>query len=230
MRYIEKHAEPKSLTAYKKQPNAYYDGCNKEDIRKRLLEDQGYLCAYCMRRIPREITAKDGSVVKQMKIEHWFPESQCTEQQELDFHNMLGVCMGNDGHPYRETTCDVHRGNKILTVNPLDRDMVKKIRYNTHTGEILSDNAQINDDLNNTLNLNYEGRDFSLPLNRRNALEACLTKIRAASRRKQGTQGDWRKPLLQKMLKAYESKDADGKYIEYSGIVIWYLRKKLEAR
>lgn len=41
------------------------------------------------------------------------------------------------------------------------------------------------------------------------------------------TQGDWRKPLLQKMLKAYESKDTDGKYIEYSGIVIWYLRKRL---
>lgn len=35
---------------------------------------------------------------------------------------------------------------------------------------------------------------------------------------------------MQKMLKAYERKDANGKYIEYSGIVIWYLRKKLEAR
>lgn len=34
MRYIEKHAEPDSLTAYKKQANAYYDGCNKADIRE----------------------------------------------------------------------------------------------------------------------------------------------------------------------------------------------------
>lgn len=31
MRYIEKHAEPKSLAEYKKQANAYYDGCNKAD-------------------------------------------------------------------------------------------------------------------------------------------------------------------------------------------------------
>ena len=232
MRYIEKHAEPRSLTAYKQQPHAYYDGCNKEDIRKRLLEDQGYLCAYCMRRIPEEITveddmkAEDGIVKKaqKMKIEHWLPESQCTEQQKLDFHNMLGVCMGNAGHPYRETTCDAHRKDKILTINPLDRDMVKKIRYNTHTGEILSDDTQINDDLNNTLNLNYEGSDFSLPLNRRNALAVCLTKIQVQSRNKPG---NWRKSLLQKMLKAYENKDTNGKYIEYSGIVIWYLRKKL---
>lgn len=77
------------------------------------------------------------------------------------------------------------------------------------------------------MNLNYEGSDFSLPLNRRNALAVCLTKIQFQSRNKSGT---WRKSLLQKMLKAYERKDANGKYIEYSGIVIWYLRKKFEAR
>ena len=45
MRYIKKGMEPRSLTKYKLQSNAYYDGCNKADIRKRLLEDQGYLCA-----------------------------------------------------------------------------------------------------------------------------------------------------------------------------------------
>ena len=224
MRYIEKHAEPKSLTAYKKHANAYYDGCDKDDIRKQLLEDQGYLCAYCMRRIPEKIAAKNGSIIDKMKIEHWFPESQCSEQQKLDFRNMLGVCMGNAGHPHSETTCDVHRKDKILTINPLDRDMVKKIRYNTHTGEILSDDDQINKDLNSTLNLNYEGSDFSLPLNRRNALDACLDRIRVLSRNKSGA---WRKSLLKRMLRVYESKDADGKYLEYSGIVIWYLRKRL---
>lgn len=73
MRYIEKHAEPKSLAEYKKQKNAYYDGCNKADIRRRLLEDQGYLCAYCMRRISDESSVDGG--VPPMKIEHWFPES-----------------------------------------------------------------------------------------------------------------------------------------------------------
>ena len=98
MRYIEKHAEPKSLAEYKKQVNAYYDGCNKSDIRKRLLEDQGYLCAYCMRRIYDESSVDGG--VPPMKIEHWFPESQCSEFQKLDFRNMLGVCMGNAGQPY----------------------------------------------------------------------------------------------------------------------------------
>ena len=32
MIYIQKGKEPASLTAYKKQAHAYYDGCNKDDI------------------------------------------------------------------------------------------------------------------------------------------------------------------------------------------------------
>lgn len=61
MRYITKGREPSSLTQYKKQSGAYFDGTNKEDIRQALLEEQGYLCAYCMCRISAE----------NMKIEHW---------------------------------------------------------------------------------------------------------------------------------------------------------------
>lgn len=56
MRYIEKHAEPDSLTAYKKQANAYYDGCNKADIRERLLQDKGTFvrtaCAVYLKKLP----------------------------------------------------------------------------------------------------------------------------------------------------------------------------------
>ncbi len=33
MIYIQKKNEPRSLTQYKKQKYAYFDGCNKEDIR-----------------------------------------------------------------------------------------------------------------------------------------------------------------------------------------------------
>lgn len=224
MRYIEKHAEPDSLTAYKKQANAYYDGCNKADIREHLLKDQGYLCAYCMRRIPEKSFVPGGVV--QMKIEHWLPESQCSEAQKLDFRNMLGVCMGNAGHKEAETTCDSHRHDKPLKINPLDRQLVQQIKYETRTGRIFSDDKQIDDDLNHTLNLNYEGRDFSLCSNRRNALEACLEKLRELTKGKSGT---WSRTVLQKMLKSYENKDKEGKYREYSGIVIWYLKKKLKS-
>ena len=42
MIYIEKKLEPKTLTEYKKQLFAYYDGCDKVAIRHSLFEEQGH--------------------------------------------------------------------------------------------------------------------------------------------------------------------------------------------
>ena len=62
MLFIRKGSEPDSLIKYRKEKFAYYDGYEKkDDIRKKLLEEQGYLCAYCMRRIN----------IKNMKILFW---------------------------------------------------------------------------------------------------------------------------------------------------------------
>ena len=134
--------------------------------------------------------------------------------------------MGNAGKPYDCTTCDTHRQNKYLKINPLDKHLIQKIKYHTRTGEIYSDDAQINDDLNNTLNLNYEGPDFSLCLNRRNVLEVCLEKM---NKQRKDRPEDWNQSFLRKMLGYYESKDNEGKYKEYSGIIIWYLKARLKS-
>lgn len=56
--------------------------------------------------------------------------------------------------------------------------------------------------------------------------EVCLEKLRELTKGKPGT---WSRTVLQKMLKSYENKDKEGKYREYSGIVIWYLKKKLKS-
>ena len=44
----------------------------KDEIRKNLLEEQHYLCAYCMRRI------EDNG--RKTSIEHWYPLSQDKEK------------------------------------------------------------------------------------------------------------------------------------------------------
>ena len=41
-------------------------------------------------------------------------------------------------------------------------------------------------------------------------------------------EGIWEKNMLQRLLRRYEEKDAEGKYRPYSGIVIWYLKKRLK--
>ena len=81
---IQKGEAPNSLIQYRKATNAYFDGCNKDDIRDRLLEEQGHLCADCMCRIYKDT----------MKIEHWYPENRLTDQECLDYSNMLGCCPG----------------------------------------------------------------------------------------------------------------------------------------
>ncbi|GAB6168828.1 hypothetical protein JCM1393_12880 [Clostridium carnis] len=147
MLLIKKGREPNSLTIYKKQINAYYDGCNKGDIRQALLKEQGYLCAYCMKRISED----------NMKIEHYVTQSSSDDKEALEYNNMLGVCLGNTDikTKYENLTCDSHRGNAQLTVNPFLKASIDLIKY-SENGEIYSENSDINKDLNETLNLNCD--------------------------------------------------------------------------
>ena len=149
MIYIKKGTEPRSLTEYRSQPGATYDGYReKDDVRGALLEEQGYICAYCMRRISKE----------QMKIEHWKAQNASDgagAEYALSYRNMLGVCLGNQSSPHEMQTCDTHRGNADLFVDPRDAAHISQILYRGD-GTIYSKNLQINFDLNERLNLNCE--------------------------------------------------------------------------
>jgi uncharacterized protein (TIGR02646 family) len=80
---IKKKAVPVSFAQYSKKKRAHFDDMPtevKNDLRKSLLEEQGYLCAYCMCRI-----ADSG---QDTKIEHYRPRD---ENNELDYNNLLKV-------------------------------------------------------------------------------------------------------------------------------------------
>ncbi len=198
MRYIEKREEPDSLTRYKQNANAYFDGYGqKDDIRKKLLQEQGCLCGYCMRRI---------SDYSKVKIEHIVPQSRLkdNEREALNYKSMLGVCYGNE-----------------KKVNPFDKTCIDKIKYKSD-GHIYSDDIELEQDLDVTLNLNYDGADAYLVMNRREGLNACKEKL--AKMKKNGM---WSKSMLRKVLKEYEMPDEQGRLKPYSGIVLWYLEKRL---
>ena len=210
MLLIHKGTEPPSLTAYRKTSFAYYDGCNKDDIRQNLLQEQGFLCAYCMRRID----------ARHMKIEHWRPEHLLSESEKLDYGNMLGVCMGHmEGQPGKSDTCDAKKGEQVISVNPCVPEHIQSIFYEKGTGIIRSTDSEIASDLDDSLNLNCEQQ--WLPANRRAALQRVIEEL--SKRRRSGT---WKKTDIQKMLRFYETPDAQGKLREYAGIILWYLRRK----
>lgn len=206
---IKKGREPHSLTEHKKLPYASYDNRNKDDIRASLLLEQGHLCAYCMRRITKD----------HMKIEHWYPESKLDEIRRMEYSNMLGCCEGHKaGCAFKEDTCDTHKEDTVITLNPTDRNHIAKIKYRTGTGEIYSDDPDIDHDLNVTLNLNCQKQ--YLKEDRKAVLDTLKNHLH-----KKGnlSRADW-----EKILKMYNSVNDQGQMKEYAGIAIWYINKKLK--
>ncbi|MCD7956249.1 MAG: hypothetical protein LUG93_10980 [Lachnospiraceae bacterium] len=94
---------------------------------------------------------------------------------------------------------------------------IKKIKYKSANGEIYSEDAAINHDLNETLNLNCSAQ--YLKENRKAALEALKANLHS-----RGTLG---KNAWEKLLQKYSSANNLGQKREYAGIVIWYIKRKL---
>ena len=64
MRKINKNPEPKEWTAYHLAPGVNYQSI--PELRSSLLEEQDYVCAYCMRRIP----VRDSNSYETARIDH----------------------------------------------------------------------------------------------------------------------------------------------------------------
>lgn len=110
MLYIKKGVEPAALIQAKRDGLKNYDEMStnvKDILKEHLAAEQGYLCAYCMRRLNLDT----------MQIEHYKAQHADDEDYDsaltIDYHNMLGVCPGNKGNTtrFRDLTCDQHRGN-----------------------------------------------------------------------------------------------------------------------
>lgn len=218
MLVIHKGKEPHSLYQEKCQGVQRYDDLKtetKEDIRENLLKEQGYLCAYCMRRIhgPRD-----------MKIEHYHaqnPEAgERNDKSTIDYNNMLAVCLGNEGRPFSFQTCDSHKGNTDITVNPFLERSIEQIKYQQGDGLIYSDDQRINRDLDITLNLNSERT--SLKENRKEVLRSLQQKIKRDLGSSKGTKDYW-----QRLYKWAQMKQ-NGQKKEYAGILLWYISRKMQ--
>ncbi len=215
MIWINKTAEPASLLRYKKQSHAYYDGYeNKEELREALLRDQGYLCAYCMRRIENDRET--------MKIEHWRAQRELkSEAEKLDFKIMLAVCDGCRGSRDRYTTCDEHRHGDKLFVNPLDKDMMKTISYDRN-GKIKSGDARIDRDLNQVLNLNCVQATSRIVQNREAIYKECKRQLKKIQQT-----GKWTRSTLKQVLQKYEQTE-NGYKKEYLGVPVYLLNRYIE--
>lgn len=219
---VKRGKEPNSLLEFRKQnPDADYEDTPSDvlnDIREQMWREQGCLCGYCMRRINSPGVER---------IEHCIPRHPMREtvhdkQTTLNYKWMLGVCFGNSlnrGVKPEEMTCDAHRRNTELTINPYDETSIRKIKYKAD-GRIYSDDSEINKDVTETLNLNCEA--VSLPLTRKNVLTEAKNRI--AKKCKGKTQDAY----MQELRRTYVSLTHERNLTPYCGIIISWLEEKLK--
>lgn len=227
MIYIQKGAEPKRFLQYRYQPNARFDDMDadvKIQLREALLKEQGHLCAYCMCRI---------NGTGDVKIEHFAAR---TQDNELEYHNLLAVCKGGEGGAIAARSCDTKKENRPIFISPLNETDMHRIYY-SNNGEIHSSDhtkhefeyrdssgkyhkscSSPEQDLQECLNLNYE--NGSPMMGRKAALRKFQEKLQPYKDTKS------KKAFLEKMQRLYaEQKE----YIEpYIGILRWYIDKKLK--
>lgn len=212
MIWIKKGKEPADLVRFKKQnPKAVFEDLQdpeKSQLKQYLLKEQHSLCAYCNSPI----------TIQSMTIEHWKPRHGRTGEHgdELNYRNLLAVCKGGRGSEFRNQTCDAHKGNQSIKVNPLNQLTLNGIHYRPN-GEIYSTDPEINDDLNITLNLNSAAAQFEE--NRRRSL------LRFKKELSQKFKG---RSIGEQSLRKIKSQILENPAsVAYPGIILDYIDKRL---
>ena len=182
-------------------------------LKNTLLKRQGYLCAYCMRRI------RDAD---HAKLEHRYPQSRSIAEghpeQTVDYENMLLSCMGGSdasGCSRESLTCDSHKGDETISIDPCSQDDVDTIRY-YRTGEIHSTNPAFERDLCETLNLNCE--EAFLPQDRAKVYEA----MQRAIERENPKTPDAKRAFARRKLQALESARVREPFM---GVMVYRLKR-----
>lgn len=241
MRYIQKNhvSINKWLYLHKDKSKSYNEDIknerlegkknNYDNILEDLLEEQGFLCAYCMRSIKS----------KNATIEHFIGQVT-SKREDTNYQNMLAVCLGNFCKKLNKNKeklhCDSSRSNfqkkykdkeaeeknqvsptyrPYLHISPLNRQQMNNIKF-SQSGVIyyenIDDESEISFDLNKVLNLNCE----NIKEKRKriiNMVKSLLGKYK------------FDKKFAKKQLEYWESRN--GSYKEYSQVAIFELRKHI---
>lgn len=203
MRYIRKMPEPRALAQHRSAGGTWDNFSldkGKKEVKEQLLKEQHHLCAYCT------------SVIRfdKMKVEHWQPQKHFPKK-ELDYSNMLAVCMGCFSRKEKNTLhCDSSKQDTIIDLNPQNQDHINCIFYELPSGCIKSSNATHQYELDEVLNLNIA----PLRNDRKRILSAFIKYIR---KKYKNRGANW-----QSELKKWKNKNEPN-----AMIIVKYLEKKV---
>ncbi len=207
-----------------------FDELPKERIRKSLLEEQRYLCAYCMRPISNDPL--------RTSTEHLYPLSK-DKDLALDYRNMLAVCDGGEncmprteGHTRTKILCcDASKGNDAeMTISPLNAAQMSRIAYDTE-GFILTEpeDQTLNQDMEKILVLNGIRENGKLKMDtatqlvkgRRDAYLSYKNNLERLKRNGKYTSNSIGK-IIQKLEQAAQGQP-------FAGVLLYFYRKKYQS-
>jgi uncharacterized protein (TIGR02646 family) len=222
MKYIEKDIknEPQSLRIYKNStPDASFSGfSNTQEVRLALLKEQGFLCAYCMKRISLNLNE---NYKPQIEIEHYKSQDNFPEE-DLNYMNMLGVC---NGTIRKETDVIEHcdkskKSGELKRLNPTKKNCSEDLLTYNLNGEIkpITKKPEVEHEINIVLNLNNK----YLIEYRLDALDKARKDFEKDNPQKDGKR--WNKEMFIEEIKKYKTKKND-KFKPYCQFIIWYFNE-----
>lgn len=208
---IAKGREPRTLLEHRLSAGSCYENMPqraREDLKKALLCEQGFLCAYCMSRISES----------SMKVEHVRSRNEHPELA-LSHANMLACCDGGERGPAHERHCDTSKGRRSLSWSPArPEDRVQEDIWYDSDGGLHSRNDVIDGDADGLLNLNTP----MLRGNRRAVRAAVFRKLASLPRNAE-------RSAVERLLKIWEEPDARGRLPEHAGVAVFVLRRRLRG-
>ena len=206
MRKIDKGKDPKKWTQYRLTSGVGYASIS--ELREALLKEQGYICAYCMRKIPqKDKYVNEDSHVEHIRSRHKYPASA------LSYRNMVICCSGAINEDFH---CDRLKADDDITFNLFDDHFIDTLSYSSKDGKIESTNAVYQTEIEDFLNLNHA----LLKLNRKKVLTGLIQCMNKSG---------WNKSVIQKQLDVWSCKNTKEELNPYCGVVIWYLKNKLKV-
>lgn len=180
------------------------DKQTKDDIRRSLIEEQGHICCYCMRRIH---LGKGG-----MRIEHWRSQSRY-ESEQVNYKNLLASCNGEMEKGLSH--CDRNKANVDIAYNPAEMDIEAKLSY-LKDGTMHSEDRALYGDIENVLNLNLP----RFKMYRKAVARAVENELNKKP-------GERSRSEIETKLSLWLNRDTEGKLQPYSGVALFWIRKRL---
>lgn len=212
---IVKGNQPNSLVAHKKSGGNYGNipSATKNELRESLINEQGYVCCYCLKRIP-----ENKADLHHTKIEHFKCQDNYAEL-DLEYSNLHLACKGNQGQSIKLQTCDTAKANKdVMAFSLIDNSLNGNIHY-AKDGTIFSEQDNIEKEINEVLQLN---NDQNIKNARARIRKGISESIRILQRK-----GKLTKNILERELQNWQDR-YDNKHRPFYPVAVQYLENKIQ--